>query len=542
MDLRRSLQALLVLLMLSAVALPQQNPKPEDEKDYFKRWLKQDVIYIITPEESAVFEKLTTTEEKEKFIEQFWQRRDPDPRTSLNEFKEEHYRRIIYANEKFASGDPGWRTDRGKVYIIHGEPDSIESRPSGGFYQRQMREGGGTTSTYPFETWRYKYIEGLGSDVILEFVDSTFTGKYQLAVFPWEKDALMQMPGAGKTLAEQTGLATRADRPGLMPAAGGHGVNPNLMYSRVSDTPFARYEMTAKAQAPKPLQFQELKGVVKVNINYQDVPFEVHEQYFKLNDEQVLVPLTLRVRNRHLTFKPEGDLRVARLAIYGVITSMTNRVILEFDDPLVVTLSKERLEVGLQKSSIYQKIIQLDRKMRYRVDLVLKDLDSGKLGVVQKALIPPSAVEEKLGGSSLVLSDAIEPLTQVPEVDEMFVLGDVKIRPNMDNLFSERMPLGIYFQVYNASIDQSTLAPSLRATYNLLKDGQLLRSAVDENGESTQFSSGRRVVLIKRLSLAGLAPGRYQIELEITDRISQQTIKTSGEFTVVEERKLALGR
>ncbi len=517
----------------------QRALREEESKDYYAKWLKQDVVYIISPEEKAVFEKLTSDEEREHFIEQFWQRRDPDPRTAVNEFKEEHYRRIAYSNEKFTSGDAGWMTDRGRIYIIHGPPDSIESRPSGGFYQREMSEGGGTTSTYPFERWRYRHIDGLGDEVVLEFVDPTFTDKYQLAVFPWEKDALMQFPGAGRTLAEQTGQARRADRPAYM-GGGGYGAGAS-QYSRVNDTPFARYETFAKVQAPPALKYPDLKEIVKVDVRYANLPFDVYEDYFRLNEDQVLVPLTIRIRNQDLNFRPQAGYQTARMGLYGIVTSLSKRIVLEFEDTMVTSFRDGQLAVGLQKSSMYQKVIPLEARGRYRIDLVLKDLNDGKVGVVQHALIPPAFAPEHLAGSSLVISDAIQPLPSVPDGDQMFVIGDVKVRPNIYRIFSQRMPLGIYFQVYNAALDQSTLAPSLRVTYRLLKDQKLLRMAVDENGESTQFFSPRRVVLMKHLSLEDLEPGKYKIEMEVTDLTRQESVKAASDFTIVEEKVLALG-
>ncbi len=137
----------------------------------YKKWLDEDVRWIITGEELQAFKQLSNDEERDQFIEQFWLRRDPTPDTVENEYKEEHYRRIAYANEHFAAGIAGWRTDRGRIYIVWGPPDEIESHPSGGLYNRDISEGGGTTSTYPFERWRYRYIEGIGNEVILEFVD-----------------------------------------------------------------------------------------------------------------------------------------------------------------------------------------------------------------------------------------------------------------------------------------------------------------------------------------------------------------------------------
>ncbi|MGP8244445.1 MAG: GWxTD domain-containing protein, partial [Bryobacteraceae bacterium] len=178
----------------------------------YRKWLNEDVAYIITDEERAAFKQLQSDDQREQFIENFWLRRDPTPDTVENEFKEEHYRRIAYANEHFASGIPGWKTDRGRIYITYGPPDEIEDHSSGGFYERPPEEGGGETSTFPFQQWRYRYIEGIGNNVIIEFVDPTMSGEFHMTMDPSEKDALLYGPGAGLTMMEQLGLSDKTQR------------------------------------------------------------------------------------------------------------------------------------------------------------------------------------------------------------------------------------------------------------------------------------------------------------------------------------------
>src|ERR1700676_4299555 len=173
----------------------------------YKKWLQEEVPYIISNEERSAFLQLQTNEEREQFIEAFWQRRDPTPDTVENEFKEEHYRRIAYANERFASGIPGWRTDRGRIYIIWGPPDENESPPTGGTYNRPESEGGGSTTTYPYEDWRYRHMDGIGENIIIEFVDPTSTGEFHMTMDPGEKDALAKVPGAGLSDLEAMGLS-----------------------------------------------------------------------------------------------------------------------------------------------------------------------------------------------------------------------------------------------------------------------------------------------------------------------------------------------
>src|SRR2546425_11829150 len=193
-------------------AAAKRSREQETGSRALRRWLDEDVAYIITNEERAAFKALKTDEEREQFIEQFWLRRDPTPDTVENEFKEDHYARIAYANERYASGIPGWKTDRGRIYILYGKPAEVESHASGGNYERPIQEGGGTTSTFPFEIWRYRYIEGIGNEVILEFVDPTMSGEYHLTTDPNEKDALLRVPGAGLTFDEQVNGTDKGNR------------------------------------------------------------------------------------------------------------------------------------------------------------------------------------------------------------------------------------------------------------------------------------------------------------------------------------------
>src|SRR5258705_6785107 len=224
--LRRLAVALLTLVFAVPAGLAQNAKKPAQDQDpmnkprkekaelkkAYKDWLDKDVTYIITDEERKAFKKLETDDERERFIEEFWRRRDPDPDTDENEYREEYYERIAYANEHYASGIPGWKTDRGRIYIMYGKPDEIESHPSGGSYNRESYEGGGSTSTYPFERWFYRYLAGVGSGIEIEFVDPTGSGEYRIARSPDEKDAMLNIPGAGLTLSEQLGLSNKADR------------------------------------------------------------------------------------------------------------------------------------------------------------------------------------------------------------------------------------------------------------------------------------------------------------------------------------------
>lgn len=186
------------LTLVAQAQTQRAQPTQSERQTPYRKWLNEDVAYIITDQERAAFKTLQTDNEREKFIEQFWVRRDPTPGTVENEFKEEHYRRIAYANEHFSAGIPGWKTDRGRIYITYGPPDEIEDHNSGGTYQRPAAQGGGAVTTFPFQDWRYKYIEGIGTNVIVEFVDPTRTGEYHMTMDPAEKDVAPVVFGANE--------------------------------------------------------------------------------------------------------------------------------------------------------------------------------------------------------------------------------------------------------------------------------------------------------------------------------------------------------
>jgi GWxTD domain-containing protein len=507
----------------------QKKLRDEEKQDYYHKWLSEDVVYIVGGEEKQVFQKLTTAEEKDAFIEQFWQRRDPDPRTPTNEFKDEHYRRIAYVNENFKSGIAGWKTDRGRIYIIHGPPDSKESFPTGGQYEREPHEGGGFTSVYPFERWWYRYLEGVGSDITLEFVDVHSSNEYSLALNPEQKDALLNVPGLGPTLAEEFGGWDKSKRPYFV---SNYGEDYPGINNRAKDSPFRRYETYMQVQAPPVIKYKDLQEVVKINISYNQLTFACRDDYIRLTDQQVLAPVTLQLENKELTFREANGVHTLNLAVYGIVTTITNKIILEFEDEVTTSYRTEELEQGRLGSCTYQKTLPLDSKMRYKVDLVVKDLNSGKIGTLRRALIPPAFSTQKLALSPPILSGFIRQLTDTPDEHSMFILGDVWIRPSVTRRFLSHDPLGIYLQIYNVPVDQATLLPSLTVTYRLLKNGQPIRTVVDTKGESVQLYSDQRVVLIKAMGLKDLESGKYTVEVKVEDQVGQQMASTSADFQV----------
>jgi GWxTD domain-containing protein len=495
----------------------------------YKKWLNEDVVYIITDEERKAFKQLNTDEEREAFIENFWLRRDPTPDTEENEFKEEHYRRIAYANEHFASGIPGWKTDRGRIYIMYGPPDEIESHPSGGTYERPMEEGGGETSTYPFEDWRYRYIDGIGTNIVIEFVDTTMTGEYHMTMDPTEKDALMYVPGAGLTLYEQMGMADKTQR--FQRTDGTHlGVGGMPLPESMDE--FTRLEQFAKLQKPPQVKFKDLEAAVSETIRYNTLPMKVRADYIKVTDSTVLTNITLQFDRKDLQYQQKDKISKATVNIYARITSITRRPVNVFENVVSVEVPTEMLQKAMDGESIYQKSVPLAPGM-YRLNVVAKDVVGGNMTNYETALNVPHYDDDTLASSSLILADTIEKLPTRSIGQGQFVIGDSKVRPRISETFSRSEKMGIYAQFYNFTPDAKTKKPDGQIQYEIYKTGSN-QKVLDftEDVSKIPGASAQQVTIEKLLPLQTLQPGQYTLKMKVTDKIKNQVLTPEATFTV----------
>jgi len=506
----------------------EKSLRQETSDQFLKKWLEQDVVYIITDEEKAAFKRLTTDDERYQFIEQFWLRRDPSPDTLENETRDEHYRRIAYANERFASGKPGWKTDRGRIYITWGPPDQIESHPSGGSYLRPYEEGGGTTSTFPFETWRYRYLEGqgLGNEILIEFVDPTMSGEYRMTMDPSEKDALLYTPNAGLTDMEAMGLASKADRfnntdgTRLGAAMGGRGIRYNQ---------FERLNQFVALQRPPQIKFKDLETVVNTKISYNLMPFDYRTDFIKITEDTVLTPITIQLQNKDMTFQLKDGVQRAEVNIYGRISTITGRVAQVFEDLVRQDVPDSLFKQALERRSLYQKTLPL-RSGLYKLELIVKDLNSGNMGTIYKGFTVPKYEEDKLSTSSIILADTIEKLSLKQVAAGQFIIGGSKIHPNVNVSFSRDRMMGIYFQIYNLAVDEKTHKPSATIEYVLKKGEKEVSRFMEEQEKLTGAS--QQMTLEKLYPLKDLEPGRYSLIVNVTDNLTKRTISPAAKFEV----------
>jgi GWxTD domain-containing protein len=493
----------------------------KEQESAYSKWIQDEVPYIITDEERDAWKKLTTDDEREKFIEAFWERRNPNPGDPENEYKEEYYRRIAYANEHYASGIPGWKTDRGRIYIMYGPPDEIDNHDAGGTYQRPIDEGGGETETFPFEDWTYNYIPGIGENVQLEFVDPTMSGEFHLTMDPGEKDALLHVPGAGLTLLESEGLASKADR---FTRTDGMTIGTTPGGTSQSMNEFTRLDLYSKIFRPPSVKFNDLKESVSHRITSQTVPFQVRTDFIRVTEDTVLTPVTIQIADKDLEFQNKNGVMHAAVDIYGQFSTLSGRVATSFDQGVEVDMSEHDFQSYGNRKEVYQKALPL-KPGRYKLSLVVKDENSGNIGATDLGIVVPAFQDDRLSSSSLILADLIQQLPTTQVGTGPFVIGGTKVRPSVGDIFSRSQKLGIYMQVYNLTPDPTTHRPSADIQYDLTKDGK----SVFSRSEKAQTE---QVTIEKTLPLQPLEPGRYTLEVKVTDNVSKQSVSPTASFQV----------
>ncbi len=417
---------------------------------------------------------------------------------------------------------------------MYGPADEIESHPSGGTYDRPMDEGGGTTSTFPFEDWRYRYLEGIGQEVIIEFVDTCMCGDYHMTMDRSEKDALLYTPNAGLTLYEQMGMASKADRftGGGLERLGAGPFNTNNQAKQ-----FDRLEQFYKLQKPPAVKFKDLEEVVSHKISVNLMPFDVRTDFVRVTGDTVLVPITIQVKNRDITFVNKDGVQRGTVNIFGRVTTLTGKIVQTFEDTVQVDVPAELLPKVTENSSVYWKALPL-RPNLYRIDVAVKDVNGDRSGLWSSRLPVPSYDDDRLSSSSLIVADTMQPVSTKEIGTGMFVIGNTKVRPRVASAngkpvsFKRNQKVYFWMQVYNLGVDDKTHKPSATVEYDVINTAT--NKAVIHTVESTDQMGniGDQVTLEKPLSASSLDPGVYRIQIRVNDNISKQMVDPSATFAV----------
>lgn len=498
----------------------------DQAQDHYRKWLREDVLYIITPEESDVFLNLNTDQEREVFVEQFWRRRDSDPWTSLNEYKEEHYRRIAFANENFASGFPGWKSDRGMVYIKYGEPHRRERYPTGGHYLRPSREGGGSTSTYPFERWEYRYLDGIGRDIEIEFVDQSLTGEYRLANNTDEKDALLLIPNAGLTDAEMLGLVEQKIDRIVRKTSPMPSHNPRVFgYGRARDQPFEKLHLITNLEKAPVSNNPDLRSEVATRVDFDQLPFQLQSEVFRRVDEGRVV-LILQVNAADLQFRKVSKEYRAQLDVQTIVKSVAGHTVKVSGDSLLARIPEAVYGHDKEGPLIFQKDLLLPAG-RYKLEVFVRDRIGNHLGFNQSLAIVPKSEGRKLSLSSILLARRIE--TVPAFVERGTAPTSFRIWPIVGkSVPRQNRKLGFYFEVYDFKVDQSTGTPVLELSYEILDGHGNSWPGEPEHHFTDRFD--QRVTIMSILKASHLQPGTHRLRIRIHDRVSGQHLIHSHEF------------
>jgi GWxTD domain-containing protein len=517
----RGLLLVLATALIASFAFAQTTP-PTDARETARKqkkpernpsldWAEKDVGPIITPEELAAWKKLKTEEEREAFRKIFWDLRDTDPDTEENEYRTAYYERFAYVNEHYTSGRPGYLTDRGRIYLIHGKPDEIESHPSGGSYVMPSYQGGDTITAYPFEIWFYRHVADVGSGIELEFVDRSGSGDYRLVNSADEKNALANVPGQRQS----AGLAN---------------INTSG-FQRAQDNPIEiMLIQTGMLRAPR-VDFtpDTIAGSNALIDNSGQIAVGVRVDSFRQSDQSGVAAITVQTSNSDLTFVPSGGAESARLNIFGRITAVDGRPVANFQDAVTTNATTAELIDIKGRKSAYQKVIAL-RPGFYKVDILVRDLNSNTVGIQKIGFEIPKFNTASVALSSLVLATRLENMGSRPP-GGMFTIGDKKVLPNLSGEFRQGQGVGLYAQIYNATIDQITLRPAVEVNYSIRKNGaEVFHQIEDWNGMG---DSGQRLNLARIFSTAALTPGAYQLVVMVKDQVSGQTLQQAADFSII---------
>jgi len=504
----------------------KQLKKAKDELSESLDHILEDYIYILRPEELEAYKRLGTNEEREQYIEILLHRHNPHPDRPVEEFKEEHYRRIAYANEHFASGIPGWKTDRGHVYIVWGPPDEIDSHPTGGNYDRPMWQGGGSTPTYNWELWRYRHLEGIGDNIELEFVDPSGSGEYHLTTDAGEKDACAHVPGCGESISE---ILSGRGKVGRFSNSAGTTLPAPLGAIPASEGEFERLERGFLVLGPPPVHFKDLTTEVFTRLisNPMNVTYDV--AFLRVTSDSVFVPITLEIPNGQMGYRTKDGVHSASLNVYARIITPGGKVIQSFEETIAHDVPDSLFQKSLSQSSLYQKSVPLNPGF-YRLDVVVKDVESGNIGVIQTALHVPQYEAGALSASSLILADKIEPVPSNQIGLGQFVFGAYKVRPRLSRRFATAENLGIFLQLYNLQTDEALHDTNVAVTYRLLRDQKQIWTSTENSNSIRQ--NGEQITLNRRLPLAAFAPGKYTLEITVKDNVSKQIVTRAADFEI----------
>jgi GWxTD domain-containing protein len=511
------LLAALCVLGIFSFAFAQKKKSSKDLPPTYRKWLEEEVVYIITPKEKEVFLQLETDREREIFIDAFWKQRDPDLLTPENEFRVEHYKRVAYANQFLGREGPGagWRSDMGRLYIILGAPQQIER------YEN-------LTEIYPVVIWFYdgmaKY--NIPNSFYIMFWKKSGTGEFELysPVKDGPASLLIHFKGDSADYSAAYNQLMNVEPTiadvslSFLPEESGRILSPSIASEILvtSKIPSIPRESVKDTYAEKLLAY---KDVVEVDYtaNY------IENEYFAavIHEKSGIAFVHYLIEPAKLTFIQVGDRFRANLEVNGKATDLAGNTIYQFDRSIPIDFSREQVESVRPKLFSFQDLFPLIEG-RYKLNILLKNTMSKEFTSVERDITIPHLSAPSL--SRLVLANKIIPNSAYRGQNKPFLIGDTQLVPSPRNDFTPQDKLYVYFQVLALDKD--------------LRDGGILEFAMSK--EEQKISSTTKPLadypdkanILEEFSLAGLASAYYRIKVSLLDRNQKEVLFEQADFFI----------
>jgi hypothetical protein len=296
---------------------------------------------------------------------------------------------------------------------------------------------------------------------------------------------------------------------------------------RAKDNPFEKLDLLAKLSRPPKVRFSDLAGLAESDLpkpSFDTLGAHMNINLLRVTDSAVMTSVTVQMDNQDLVYDNIGGLPVARVNIYAKITGVSGRRAGMFEDVVTSSFTPEALEIGQQQKSTYNKNIVLPPG-NYKIDLVVRDVKSGKTGVLREGFVVPRYEEGKLSTSTLILASRIEPLNlRLPS--RQHVLGSLKVIPNATAEFKQDQTLGIYMQVYNLGIDMATLRPSADIEYVISQKSNIVMRIKEDGKNGFSSINSQQITLARLVPLKDFKPGFYDVQVIIKDNVLNHTLTT----------------
>lgn len=506
---------LIFFFCLSSFAQEKKSPKDLPEK--YRKWLEEEVVYIISPKEKEVFLQLETDRERDIFIEAFWKQRDPDPNTEENEFKTEHYRRISFANQRFGkdSPGPGWRSPMGRIYIMLGEPSSVQ------YYENE-------SEIYPVVIWYYegKADLGLPNNFAVVFFKRSGVGEYEIyspikdgphsLLIHYSGDPSNHLAAYNQLMRIEPAVASVSLS--LIPEEAAAFLSPSLASEVLlgQQIPSAPYKKINETYAEKFLLY---KGWVDVEYtaNYIDNEALIRIIY----DPSGICFVHYAIEPKKLTLEQIGNIFRTKLELNAKVSDPSGRTIYQYEETIPLEFNRDQYEAIKTKLFSFQDLFPLVEG-EYRLNVLLKNVVSKEFTSVEADLKIPST--ENLQISPLILANRIITDSPYARQRKPFLIGKTQLVPSPRHDFTSQEKLYLYFQIIglNEEIREKGFIE-----YEILKEDQVVLKTTKKISSYSNTSD-----FFEEFSLGSLTPDYYKIRVSLYAEPEKKIMARESNFLI----------